>query len=66
MWDVNDNSSEVKIEFIVKEKDELSLDHVLNYPTPFSTSTNFYFEHNQVCTDLETQIQIFTVAGKIS
>ena len=66
MWDVNDNSSEVKIEFIVKEKDELSLDHVLNYPTPFSTSTNFYFEHNQVCTDLETQIQIFAVVGKIS
>ncbi len=65
VWDVNDNSSEVNIDFVVQEKEELSLDHVLNYPNPFTTSTNFFFEHNQVCTDLETQIQIFTVAGKL-
>lgn len=43
----------------------MSLSHVLNYPNPFTTSTDFYFEHNQFGELLETQIQIFTVSGKL-
>ncbi|EPB65878.1 DegT/DnrJ/EryC1/StrS aminotransferase family protein [Ancylostoma ceylanicum] len=65
VWDVNNNSSQETIEFIVQEKSELSLDHVLNYPNPFTTNTEFYFEHNQCCTELEAQIQIFTVSGRL-
>ena len=65
VWDVNNNSSESTIDFVVKEKQQMSLDHVLNYPNPFTTHTEFYFEHNQVCNSLETQIQIFTVSGKL-
>lgn len=65
VWDVNNNSSEERLEFIVQEDQELKLDHVLNYPNPFTTSTEFYFEHNQCCTDLESQIQIFTITGKL-
>jgi len=65
VWDVNNNSSEERIEFVVQESAGLQLDHVLNYPNPFTTNTDFYFEHNQCCTDLETQIQIFTVTGKL-
>ena len=65
VWDVNNNSSQVTIDFIVQEKAEIALDHVLNYPNPFTTHTEFYFEHNQVCAELETQIQIFTVSGKL-
>ncbi|HNS43185.1 MAG TPA: T9SS type A sorting domain-containing protein, partial [Taishania sp.] len=34
-------------------------------PNPFTTSTEFFFEHNQCCTELETQIQIFTISGKL-
>ena len=64
-WDVNDNSSQSSIDFIVQDKKELSLDHVLNYPNPFVSKTEFYFEHNQICNELETQIQIFTVSGKL-
>ena len=64
-WDVNDNSSQHSIDFIVQDKQSLSLDHVLNYPNPFSSKTQFYFEHNQICNELETQIQIFTVSGKL-
>lgn len=62
-WDVNNNSSEKTIEFIVQEKEEIALKHVLNYPNPFTTSTSFFFEHNQVCSSLETQIEIYTVSG---
>ena len=65
VWDVNNNSSEKSIDFIVQEKAEMALDHVLNYPNPFTTKTHFYFEHNQVCSQLETQIQIFTVSGRL-
>jgi hypothetical protein len=65
VWDVNDNSSEAHIEFTVQEKEELTLDHVLNYPNPFTTKTDFYFEHNQVCANLEAQIQIYTVSGRL-
>jgi hypothetical protein len=64
-WDVNNNSSDAKIEFIVQEREEVALDHVLNYPNPFTTSTKFMFEHNQVCAALETQIEVFTVTGRL-
>jgi hypothetical protein len=65
VWDVNNNSSQTSIDFIVQKKELLTLSHVLNYPNPFTTKTDFYFEHNQVCSQLETQIQIFTVSGRL-
>jgi hypothetical protein len=65
VWDVNNNSSEATIEFVVQEQENMALDHVLNYPNPFTTHTEFFFEHNQVCNQLEAQIQIFTISGKL-
>lgn len=65
VWDVNNNSSEKTIEFIVHRKEDIALDHVLNYPNPFTTHTDFYFEHNQVCSSLEAQIQIYTITGRL-
>ena len=65
VWDVNNNSSETRLEFIVQKTEELSLKHVLNYPNPFTTSTDFYFEHNQVCSDLDVMVQVFTVSGRL-
>lgn len=65
VWDVNNNSSQASLDFVVQEKAEIALDHVLNYPNPFTTHTEFYFEHNQVCSELETQVQIFTVSGRL-
>jgi hypothetical protein len=65
VWDVNNNSSEKTIDFVVQEKTEISLEHVLNYPNPFTTHTEFYFEHNQACDQMEVQLQIMTVSGKL-
>lgn len=65
IWDVNNNSAESTVEFVVAEKKEITLDHVLNYPNPFTTRTQFFFEHNQVCESLDAQIQIYTVSGKL-
>ena len=64
-WDVYNNSSESEIEFVVAESAELALTHVLNYPNPFTTYTEFWFEHNQPCCGLDVQIQIFTITGKL-
>ncbi|MBK7128168.1 MAG: type IX secretion system sortase PorU [Crocinitomicaceae bacterium] len=65
VWDVNNNSSEQTLEFVVVEEAELGLSHVLNYPNPFTTYTEFYFEHNQCCSSLEVKVEIFTVSGKL-
>jgi flagellar hook assembly protein FlgD len=43
----------------------LALSHVLNYPNPFTTKTQFYFEQNQCCQVLDVSVQIFTVSGKL-
>ncbi len=65
IWDVYNNSSEARTEFIVAETAELALEHVLNYPNPFTTHTTFMFEHNRPYQQLSAQVQIFTVSGKL-
>ena len=65
VWDVYNNSSNARINFVVAKSAALALSHVLNYPNPFTTKTNFYFEHNLCCQNLNTQVQIFTVTGKL-
>jgi hypothetical protein len=64
-WDVFNNSAEEFIEFVVMDADEFKLEHVYNYPNPFTTSTEFMFEHNQSCNVLDVKIQVFTVAGSL-
>lgn len=65
VWDVYNNSSEAYTEFVVAESAVLALEHVLNYPNPFTTATAFHFEHNQACNSLDVQVQVFTVSGKL-
>lgn len=65
VWDVYNNSSQSHTDFIVAKSADLALRHVLNYPNPFTTRTQFFFEHNQVCDLMDVQIQIFTVSGKL-
>lgn len=64
-WDINNNSSEATTEFVVSSSAGLALQHVLNYPNPFTTRTTFMFEHNKPCTGMAIQVQIFTVTGKL-
>lgn len=65
VWDVYNNSSTEYIEFVVAREANLSIDHVLNYPNPFTTHTDFFFEHNQPNAPLEVQVQVFTISGKL-
>ena len=65
VWDVYNNPSEKVIRFIVSESKDLTLSHVLNWPNPFTTYTEFQFEHNRAAEPLEVQVQIFSVSGQI-
>lgn len=64
-WDVHNNSGEAYTEFIVAESAELAIEHLLNYPNPFTTNTAFYFDHNQPGSALDVIINIYTVSGKL-
>jgi len=65
VWDVYNNSSEGYLEFVVASSAELALEHVLNYPNPFSTNTSFFFEHNRPCGNLSVTVQVFSISGKL-
>ncbi|QIX62127.1 type IX secretion system sortase PorU [Hymenobacter sp. BT18] len=64
-WDTFNNSAEQEIEFVVVRNEKLALDHLLNYPNPFATTTTFHFDHNRNGEELEVQVQVFTVTGKL-
>ncbi|WP_298950373.1 type IX secretion system sortase PorU [uncultured Nonlabens sp.] len=64
-WDTYNNSSMNEIQFVVSESDGVELTRVLNYPNPFSTYTEFWFNHNRPFEPLDVQVQVMTVSGKI-
>ncbi|MRT91786.1 type IX secretion system sortase PorU [Ancylomarina sp. 16SWW S1-10-2] len=65
VWDNLNNPSESEIDFLVAKDSKLAIEHLLNYPNPFTTNTGFYFEHNQASGEIEILIQILTVSGKL-
>ncbi|MEN8120334.1 MAG: type IX secretion system sortase PorU [Bacteroidota bacterium] len=65
VWDVYNNSTEDSLFFTVTSDSEFKINHVLNYPNPFTTNTSFFFEHNRPNENLTVLIQVFTVTGKI-
>ncbi len=63
-WDVHNNPGEGYTEFVVASSAELALQQVLNYPNPFTTHTEFLFEHNRPGEPLQVMVEIFSVSGK--
>lgn len=64
-WDVYNNPVTSEIQFVVVGDDALTLTHVLNYPNPFSTYTQFWFSHNRPYEPLDVQVQVMTITGKV-
>ena len=64
-WDVYNNPVTSEIQFTVVGDDSLTLSHVLNYPNPFSTYTQFWFSHNRPYEPLDVQVQVMTITGKV-
>jgi hypothetical protein len=64
-WDTANNPGEGITEFVVAANGKAALEHVLNYPNPFTTNTNFQFRHHLPEINLKVMVQIFTVAGRL-
>ncbi|MEN8898770.1 MAG: type IX secretion system sortase PorU [Nonlabens sp.] len=64
-WDTYNNSAMNEIQFVVSESDGVELTRVLNYPNPFTSYTEFWFNHNRPFEPLDVQVQVMTVSGKV-
>ncbi|MBI1780074.1 MAG: T9SS type A sorting domain-containing protein, partial [Sphingobacteriales bacterium] len=64
-WDVANNSTTYLLTFRVVKSGDLEITHVLNYPNPFTTHTQFWFEHNRPGENLQVNIRIMTITGKV-
>lgn len=64
-WDVYNNPITAEIQFVVVGDESIALEHVLNYPNPFVSYTEFWFSHNRPFEPLEVQVQVMTITGKI-
>jgi len=64
-WDALNNSAEAFLDFSIVNDEELVISRVLNYPNPFTTKTQFWFEHNKAGQELEVRVRIFTLSGRI-
>jgi hypothetical protein len=65
VWDVYNNSKESYTEFIVSENEAVSIENLLNYPNPFSTYTEFHFDHNKPGQNITANLTVTSVSGKI-
>jgi hypothetical protein len=64
-WDVYNNSISTEIQFIViNENEQLVVSRVLNYPNPFVSYTEFWFNHNS-SSELDVMVQVYTVTGRL-
>ena len=64
-WDVYNNSGTTEINFQVVENTAIKLEHVLNYPNPFTDYTEFWFNHNHPFENLDVMVQVYTISGKL-
>ena len=63
VWDVFNNSSEATINFVVQSANDLSIANFMNFPNPFSVSTDIYFQHNKVNQELDYVVEIYSITG---
>ena len=61
-WDMQDNSSEARIWFLVQ--DGIFLSRVTNYPNPFSDETHFTLAHDGKDGQYDVNIEIFDMMGR--
>jgi flagellar hook assembly protein FlgD len=62
-WDNANNSSLITADVQVTAQEELKLAEVMNYPNPFSKTTNFSYRLSQDAARVE--VKIFTLAGRL-
>jgi hypothetical protein len=64
-WDVNNNSTEGALTFIVSEKPVLTLSAVRAYPNPMAGQTTFQLVHNRPGDALNWTVRFFDSTGRL-
>jgi hypothetical protein len=64
IWDVYNNPSEALLNFVVVDAGSIVISDLINYPNPFSGTTNFRFNHNQSDAEMDVEIEIFDLTGR--
>ena len=64
-WNLENASSQASIRFRVIPSPMLHIDKLYNYPNPFAGNTRIYFEFNMPDTELQAELQIFDLSGKL-
>ncbi len=65
VWDLYNNSSTAKIEFVVEPAGKVIIQKLRNYPNPAIGSSRFIFDHNLAGEQLHVEISIFQMDGKL-
>jgi hypothetical protein len=65
IWDIFNNSAEAYTEFVVASSGKLVLESILNFPNPFADHTTFTFQHNHPCCNLDVEIKIYDINGRL-
>lgn len=63
-WDVYNNPSSAKVDFVVTDGTQIAIQKLYNYPNPFSDHTTIQFEHNRAGDDLEVFATIADISGR--
>jgi hypothetical protein len=64
-WNLENNPSQASIQFRVTPSLKLQIDKLYNYPNPFAEHTRIYFEFNMPDTELQVELQIFDMSGRL-
>lgn len=62
-WDVNNNSGEGAVDFVVVNGKIVDIQNLGNFPNPFSGVTHFVFEHNHPEEQMDVQIMLYNTSG---
>ncbi|MFT5480178.1 MAG: hypothetical protein ACI9NN_001144, partial [Bacteroidia bacterium] len=65
VWDVYNNATEDYTEFVVSDESDITVNHLLNYPNPFTTHTTFHFDHNKAGQQMDVLIQVMSTTGRV-
>lgn len=65
VWDVNNNSADASIDFVVVSSAKFAIDKIFNYPNPFKDRTTFSIEHNRPNEDLDMTLEIYDLQGQL-
>ena len=65
VWDIYNNSSTATIDFTVTNSAMMALEDPISFPNPFTDETSFSFGHNQIGKNMQVEIQIYDVMGRL-